>query len=166
MRLHVLPEVFVRRRSSVTVLGVLGFGAAGCRPAGLHPAVEYFPAPAAPGQAALPFSSAVRVGRLLVLAGQIGTDSTGRLVPGGIEAETRQALENVRATLARAGSSMDQVVKCTAMLADMAEWDRMNRVYVTYFRTDRLPARSAFGTSGLARGARVELECWAADGRG
>lgn len=156
----------MRRRVPVTVLAVLGLGsAAGCRPAAPRPAVEYFPVPVAPGQAALPFSSAVRVGSLLVLAGQIGTDSTGRLVPGGIEAETRQALENVRVALARAGASMDQVVKCTAMLADMAEWERMNRVYVTYFRADRLPARSAFGTSGLARGARVELECWAADGR-
>lgn len=126
--------------------------------------VEYFPVAAAPGQPALPFSSAVRVGGLLFLAGQIGTDSTGQLVGGGIEAETRQTLENIRAALARAGASMDQVVKCTAMLADMAEWDRMNRVYVTYFRADRLPARSAFGTSGLARGARVELECWATAG--
>jgi reactive intermediate/imine deaminase len=145
-------------------LAALCLCAAACRaaPAGRGP--TYFPAPVAPGQAPLPFSSAVRVGGLLVLSGQIGSDSAGRLVPGGIEAETRQTLENVRAALARAGSSLDQVVKCTAMLADMAEWDRMNRVYLTYFRPDRLPARSAFGTSGLARGARVELECWAADG--
>ena len=134
----------------------------GCRAATPASSVRYYPVPTAPGQAALPFSSAVRVGELLVLAGQIGTDSTGRLVPGGIEAETRQTLENIRAALGRAGASMDQVIKCTAMLADMSEWDRMNRVYVTYFRPDRLPARSAFGTSGLARGARIELECWAA----
>ena len=134
----------------------------GCRSASPAPSVRYYPVPTSPGQAALPFSSAVRVGELLVLAGQIGTDSTGRLVPGGIEAETRQTLENIRAALGRAGASMDQVIKCTAMLADMAEWDRMNGVYVTYFRPDRLPARSAFGTSGLARGARIELECWAA----
>jgi reactive intermediate/imine deaminase len=104
------------------------------------------------------------VGDLLFLAGQIGTDSTGQLVPGGIEAETRQTFENIRAALARAGSSMDEVVKCTAMLADMSEWDRMNRIYVTYFRADRLPARSALGANGLARGARIELECWAAAG--
>jgi enamine deaminase RidA (YjgF/YER057c/UK114 family) len=50
------------------------------------------------------------------------------------------------------------------MLADMSEWDRMNRIYVTYFRADRLPARSALGANGLARGARIELECWAAAG--
>ena len=107
-------------------------------------------------------ASAVRVGDMLYLSGQIGVDSTGRLVPGGIEAETRQTLENIRAALADAGSSMDRVVKCTAMLADMAEWEAMNRVYVTYFTN--LPARSAFGANGLARGARIELECWAAAG--
>jgi reactive intermediate/imine deaminase len=149
-----------------TVLAVLGLGGiAACHAPGAGRGVTYFPTPVAPGQAALPFSSAVRVGGLLFLSGQIGTDSTGRLVPGGIEAETRQTLANIRAALERAGASMDQVVKCTAMLADMAEWDRMNRVYVTAFRPDRLPARSAFGTTGLARGARVELECWAAGTR-
>lgn len=155
----------MRHHRAVVAVAALSLGAtAACRPAGTGagPDVAYFPSPAAPGQAALPFSSAVRVGGLLILSGQIGTDSTGRLVPGGIEAETRQTLENIRAALARAGGSMDQVVKCTAMLADMGEWDRMNRVYVTYFQPDRLPTRSAFGTSGLARGARVELECWAA----
>lgn len=153
----------VRRLAAAAAcaLGAAGFATA-CRTAAPAGGPVYYPAPAAPGQAPLPFSSAVRVGGLLLLAGQIGTDSTGRLVPGGIEAETRQALENVRAALARAGASMDDVVKCTAMLADMAEWDRMNRAYVPLFRPGRLPARSAFGTTGLARGARVELECWAA----
>ena len=150
-------------RAALAVLAALSLNAAtACRSASAERRVAYIPAPVLPGQAPLPFSSAVRVGELLFLSGQIGTDSTGRLVSGGIEAETRQTLENIRAALTRAGASMDQVVKCTAMLADMAEWDRMNRVYVTYFQPDRLPARSAFGTSGLARGARVELECWAA----
>lgn len=153
------------RRRAVVVTALLSLGGtAACR-SGAAPAVQYHPSPVAAGQAPLPFSSAVRVDGLLFLSGQIGTDATGQLVRGGIEAETRQTLENIRAALGRAGASMDQVVKCTAMLADMAEWDRMNRVYVTYFRPDRLPARSAFGTSGLARGARVELECWAAAAR-
>ena len=150
-------------RPTLTVALTLLLAALACRPAA-SPIVQYYPVPQPPGQAPWPFSSAVRVGDMLFLAGQIGTDSTGTLVPGGIEAETRQTLENIKAALARAGSSMDRVVKCTAMLADMGEWDRMNRVYVTYFRADRLPARSAFGTSGLARGARVELECWASAG--
>ena len=112
-----------------------------------------------------PFSPAVRVGNLILLAGQIGTtgaDATGTLVPGGIEAETRQTMENIRTVLAAVGSSMDRVVKCTVMMADMAEWDRMNAVYRTYFAPGRLPARSALGANGLALGARVEIECLAA----
>lgn len=150
-------------RTTFTAALTLLVVAAGCRPAA-SPIVQYYPVPQAAGQRPWPFSSAVRVGDMLFLAGQIGTDSTGTLVPGGIEAETRQTLANIAAALARAGSSMDRVVKCTAMLADMGEWDRMNQVYVTWFRADRLPARSAFGANGLARGARVELECWAAAG--
>jgi 2-iminobutanoate/2-iminopropanoate deaminase len=110
-----------------------------------------------------PFSPAVRVGNLLFLSGQIGTnpDATGELVPGGIEAETRQTMENIKDVLTRTGSSMDQVVKCTVMMADMAEWPRMNTVYVTYFPSHK-PARSALGANGLALGARVEIECIAA----
>jgi reactive intermediate/imine deaminase len=119
---------------------------------------EFFPVP---GDRALPFSEAVRVGNMLYLSGQLGTDSTGRLVPGGIGPETRQALQNIADVLERHGSSLDQVVKCTVMLADIAEWAAMNQVYLTFFRSHR-PARSAFGTSGLALGARLELECMAA----
>ena len=119
---------------------------------------EFFPMP---GGQVLPFSEAVRVGNMLYLSGQLGTDTTGQLVPGGIGPETRQALTNIAAVLKRHGSSLDQVVKCTVMLADIGEWAAMNEVYVTFFRSHR-PARSAFGTSGLALGARLELECMAA----
>jgi reactive intermediate/imine deaminase len=121
------------------------------------PSVEYV---AVAGNPQLPFSDAVRVGHMLFLAGQLGTDSTGHLAAGGITAETRQALENIRRVLEHNGSSLDQVVKCTAMLADIKEWGAMNQVYVTYFRK-HLPARSAFATTGLVMGARIELECWA-----
>ena len=127
-----------------------------CRQARTRP-VEYIPVA---GATKLPFSAAVRVGPLLMLSGQLGTDSTATLVPGGITAETRQALENIRRLLETNGTSLDHVVKCTVMLADMKEWGAMNDVYVTFFPA-HLPARSAFGTSGLARNARVELECWA-----
>jgi reactive intermediate/imine deaminase len=113
------------------------------------------------GRAAAPFSEAVRVGRLLILSGQLGRDpKTGALAAGGVEAETRQALENIKAALERYGSSLSRVVKCTVMLADIGERDGMNKVYMEYFTKDR-PARSAFGVSGLAMGARVEIECWA-----
>jgi reactive intermediate/imine deaminase len=109
--------------------------------------------------AELPFSDAVRAGDLLFLSGQLGVRPGERqLVPGGIEAETAQCLENIRAILERNGSGLDRVVKCTAFLADMAEWSRMNAVYRRYF-PHALPARSAFAASGLAYGARIELEC-------
>jgi reactive intermediate/imine deaminase len=110
---------------------------------------------------ALPFSAAVRVGDMLYLSGQIGTDSAGQLVPGGIGPETRQTMENIRRVVEQNGASMDRVVKCLVMLADMKEWGAMNEVYVRYF-PDHLPARSAMGASGLALGARVEVECLAA----
>jgi 2-iminobutanoate/2-iminopropanoate deaminase len=109
----------------------------------------------------LPFSEAVRVGDVLYLSGQIGVaPGTLKLVPGGIEAEAKQALANIRAVLERNGSSMDRVFKCTVMLADIAEWQKFNAVYVTFFDT-HFPARSALGASGLAMGARVEIECMA-----
>ena len=116
------------------------------------------------GRPQYPFSPAVQVGQLLFLAGQIGTDSTGRLVAGGIKAETRQTMENIRDVLGRVGSSMDRIVKCTVMMADMAEWPAMNAVYASYFPR-QFPARSAFGATGLALGARVEIECVAVAGR-
>jgi reactive intermediate/imine deaminase len=112
----------------------------------------------------LPFSEAVRVGPMLYLSGQIGNrPGTLELQPGGIAPETRQALENIRALLERIGSSMDRVVKCTVFLADIGEWGEMNEVYTTFF-SKAPPARSALGTSGLALGARVEIECIATTG--
>jgi 2-iminobutanoate/2-iminopropanoate deaminase len=107
----------------------------------------------------LPFSEAVRVDDTLYLSGQIGiVPGTMGVVPGGIEAETRQTMDNIRTTLETHGYALADVVKCTVMLADMAEWNRFNAVYRTYFE-GRYPARSAFGASGLALGARVEVEC-------
>lgn len=107
------------------------------------------------------FSEFVKVGNMIYLAGKLGTDSTGKLAAGGIGPETKQTLENIKATLEKNGSSMDNVVKCTVMLADMKEWGDMNVVYNTFFKKERLPARSAFGTSGLALNGRVEIECMA-----
>jgi len=119
------------------------------------PEVEYL---TSEGMKGLPFSEAVRVGNLLYLSGQIGRDSSGKLVPGGISAETRQTMENIKAALERYGSSLDHVIKATVMLSDMSEWEEMNKVYVTYFPR-HFPARSALGASGLAMGARLEIEC-------
>lgn len=113
------------------------------------------------GKPTRPFSPAVRVGDVIFLSGQIGTDASanGSVVAGGIEAETRQTLNNIKQTVEAVGSSMDKIVKCTVMMADMKEWDRMNVIYREFFPEGRLPARSAFGTSGLALNARVEIEC-------
>jgi reactive intermediate/imine deaminase len=112
----------------------------------------------------LPFSEAVRVGDLLFLSGQVGVQpGTMQLVPGGIDAEARQTMENIRATLERHGSSMDRVVKCTVFLTDMSEWPKFNEIYRTFF-TGSFPARSALGANGLAIGARVEVECIALAG--
>lgn len=109
-----------------------------------------------------PFSEGVRVGNTIYLSGQIGLDSkTGKLAPGGIKAESIQTMDNIKASLENHGYSMSDVVKCTVMLADIAEWGEFNTVYKDYF-SGNYPARSAFAGSGLALGARVEVECIAA----
>lgn len=106
----------------------------------------------------LPFSSAVRVGDILYLSGQIGALPDGSL-PEGIEAQARQAMANVGEVLGEAGLGLGDVFHCLVMLADMDEWSAFNRVYLEYFDSGRLPARSAFAAAGLALGARVEIEC-------
>jgi len=109
-----------------------------------------------------PFSEAVQVGDMLFLAGQIGASpGTRTVVPGGIDAETKQVMENIGAVLRRRGLGFDSLVKCTVMLTDMKDWPAFNTIYATYFKAGRYPARSAFGANGLALGSRVELECWA-----
>jgi 2-iminobutanoate/2-iminopropanoate deaminase len=107
----------------------------------------------------LPFSEAVRAGDFLFLAGQIGDDrKTARVVPGGIAPEARQALQHIKNVLERNGASLKDVVKCTVFLADIAEWPAFNDVYREFF-VKPFPARSALAASGLAMGARVEVEC-------
>jgi reactive intermediate/imine deaminase len=130
------------------------------------PATQTKPAPSmeylGSSRSSPPLSEAVRVGSMLYLSGQLGVGGAGTLVTGGVKAETRQALENIRAILEKNGSGMDQVVKCTVMLADIADRSAMNEIYSTFFPKERFPARSTFGTTGLALGARVEIECLAA----
>jgi len=110
---------------------------------------------------ALPFSEAVRSNGMLYLSGQIGVlPGTTSLAPGGIQGETKQLMENIRAALERHGSSLAKVVKCTVMIDDIADWPAFNEIYVTYFPGPK-PARSAFGADGLAFGAKVEVECLA-----
>lgn len=119
-------------------------------------------APGAP--AGLPFSAAVRVGNVLYLSGQIGIKpGTLELADTGIAGQTRQTLENIKAVLAHAGSSLERVFKCTVFLSNIADYGKMNEVYATYFPKDP-PARSTVAGSGLALGARVEIECLATVG--
>ncbi len=111
-----------------------------------------------------PFSEAVRVGHMLYLSGKLGTVPGGRgLAEGGIVAETEQALENIADALRRFGSSMDEVVKCTVFLADIADFGDMSRTYMQAFSTNK-PARSALAVDGLVLNARVEIECMATVG--
>ncbi len=127
------------------------------------PTVEHFSKPALNGQA-LPFSDAVRVGDTLYLSGQIGIGADGKL-PDGIEAQTKQAMDNVGSVLKRAGVGYDRIFHCTAFLSDMKNWPAFNKVYVGYFPDGQMPARSAFGANGLALGALLEIECQAYAGK-
>jgi len=108
-----------------------------------------------------PYSIAIRIEKLLkpvYTAGQIGLDpATGELVPGGIEAETRQVLTNLKHVLEAAGSDLDSAVKTTVFLKDMADFAKMNAIYAEFFTQDP-PARSTVAVAGLPKGASVEIE--------
>jgi len=128
-----------------------------------RPVVERIGEPSINGQR-LPFSSAVRVGDMLYLSGQIGNRADGTL-PDGIDAQSRQVMDNIGGVLKSAGLSFNDVVKCTVMIDDIKQWGDFNKVYVTYFPAGKFPARSAFGADGLALGALIEVECWAYAGK-
>lgn len=110
-----------------------------------------------------PFSQAVRVGNVLYLSGKLGTVPGEGLAEGGIIPETQQTMRNVAEVLERYGSSMDEVVKCTVFLADIADFRDMSRTYMEFFPNHR-PARSALAVAGLVLDARVEIECIATVG--
>jgi len=105
-----------------------------------------------------PYSVANRIGNLVFTAGQLGLDpQTDELAQGGIEAETRQALTNIRNVLEAAGSSLEQVVKTTVFLRDMNDFTRMNTIYGQFF-TENFPARSTVQVAALPKGGAVEIE--------
>ena len=107
----------------------------------------------------LPFSSAVRIGDTVHVSGQIGhLPGELRLVPGGLEAEARQALGYLEQALIAAGASLDRVVKCTVYFADMADFMAFNKIYAKFFGSHQ-PARSGVAVAGLALGARIEIDC-------
>lgn len=113
------------------------------------------------GGGSSPFSRAVRAGDLIFLSGMLGTRPGEGLVAGGIGPETRQALDNISGALRDVGSSMENVVKCTVFLADIADFREMNTAYAQFFPQNP-PARSTVAVGGLVLNARVEIECIAA----
>jgi 2-iminobutanoate/2-iminopropanoate deaminase len=126
--------------------------------------LEFYKVENGPPGMTLPFSEAVRAGDMLYLAGMVGTDTSGKLVAGGIGPETKQIMENIGASLTKHGSSYDRVVQCTVALADIKEWPAFNDAYKPFFK-EHFPARMAFAASGLALGARVEVQCNAVVGK-
>lgn len=148
-----------RRAALLLCLAALTLLAA---PATAKPAPLPAPPVFTPSTLPYPFSSAVRVGDVLYLSGELGAvEGGGALVPGGIEPETRRMFERIGQTLQRHGLSFDNVFKCQVFLADMADWPKFNAIYAGYFKPGHYPTRSAMGVNGLALGARVEMECWA-----
>jgi 2-iminobutanoate/2-iminopropanoate deaminase len=105
-----------------------------------------------------PYSAGIRISNIIYTAGQLGIiPSTGDLAMGGIEAETRQALDNLGAVLVAAGSSFSHVVKTTVFLRDMADFTRMNNIYAEYFDAP-YPARSTIQVAALPKGGMIEIE--------
>ena len=108
-----------------------------------------------------PFSEATIVNGIIYLSGEIGTLPNNKVIDGGIVPETIQALSNISNKLERMGSSIDNVFKCTCMLANIMDWPEMSKAYKTFFKKEKLPSRSAFAGSGLALNAKIEIECMA-----
>ena len=132
-----------------------------------RPGVDFYPMVGAstPGSPAsrLPLSESTRFDNVLQLSGQIGNVAPGvPVVAGGIPAEARQTMDNIKAALASRGLSTADVVKCDVFITDMTQLASFNSVYATYFAPGRFPARSAIGVSALTLGAHVEVECRAA----
>ena len=115
--------------------------------------VKYYPS-----SGGYPFSDAVRVGHMLYFSGQIGTNSAGKLVTGGIGAEMEQAMKNIETVLKKCGSSFDEVVDVTVALTDIDDWPAMNTAYDKFFKK-RFPARSTCAVKELIMDARVEITC-------
>lgn len=106
-----------------------------------------------------PFSTAVKVENTLYLSGLIGAGKDG--LSDDFPTQITQLMDNLTATLAKFELTTADVFKCTVMIDEMSRWPEFNSIYVTYFKPGRLPARSAFGSDGLAMGAAAELECMA-----
>jgi len=108
--------------------------------------------------ASRPYSPAVEAGNMLFVSGQIALDpSTGKLIEGGFEEQTRQTLSNLKAVIERAGYKLEDVVRCTVLLTDINNYTPMNRIYMEFFPSDP-PARMAFAVRDLPMGALIEID--------
>jgi 2-iminobutanoate/2-iminopropanoate deaminase len=125
-------------------------------PAAQAAGLEYYSTP----QSKLPFSEAVRAGDFLYVSGQIGTSKEADPV-AAFKAASHNAMDNISKILTAHGSSLEHVVQCTVMLADMKQWPTFNEVYATYFKPGHMPARNAFGVTALAFDAPLEVACFA-----
>ena len=127
-----------------------------------HDNVEYFVSKTSE-ELNFPFSDASIVGNIIYVSGQVGSKpGTREIVEGGIGAETTQTLNNINMVLNDLGSNSDKIFKCLCMLEDINDYTEMNNAYTTFFNgRDNLPSRSTFAGSGLALGAKIEIECWA-----
>ena len=128
----------------------------------IHNNVEYFVSETSK-ELNFPFSDAAIVGNIIYVSGQIGSKpGTREVVEGGISAETTQTLNNIKMVLNDLGSNSDKIFKCLCMLEDINDYNEMNKAYTTFFNgRNNLPSRSTFAGSGLALGAKIEIECWA-----
>ena len=120
--------------------------------------VHPLPTPNAPPVAG-PYSPAVRAGDFVVLAGQVGIAVDGKLVPGGIEAQTGQVLANIAAVLGDIGAGWDDVARTTIFLTDLGNFATVNALYEGAIGAHR-PARTTIGVAALPAAALVEIECW------
>ncbi len=150
-------------RTILAAISIAGLAACGqgaqTSPQAAEPGGPIFHANPAFRDKGYPFSEAVEAGGFVFLSGQIGTDTeTAELVAGGIVPQARQVMDNIKTALERRGLTFADVVKCTVMIDNMADWPAFNAVYAEYFDGE-FPARSAFGADGLALGAAVEVEC-------
>jgi 2-iminobutanoate/2-iminopropanoate deaminase len=137
----------LQRPYALLAVGVLLTQSRGVNPPGITPLVPVY-------------SVAVRAGDQVFVSGMTGVKpGTQDIVDGGVETQTRQALENIRTSLQSAGATLSDVVECTVFLTDMADYALMNKVYVEFFPTDP-PARAAVAVAALPRpAARVEIKC-------
>ena len=159
MAFNILALQITTMRITIVFI-IVTFIFCGCSTKKLTHKVDYLNPPGVNTKA---YSAAVRVDNLLYLSGSIGVNpQDGKLVSGGVEAETKQVFENIKNILQQNNSNLDQVIKCTVFLADIQDLAKINELYKSYFKVN-LPVRSTVAGTGLPSGARIEIDCIAVE---